>query len=64
MQKGDLNMNEAAKEARREYQRQYREANRERINANHKAWRDANPDKVKAAATRYWEKKGAELRAN
>lgn len=25
----------------------YREANRERIRANHKAWRDANPDKVK-----------------
>lgn len=37
-----------AKEARREYQRE---------------WRRKNPDKVKAAADRYWEKKAAEMEA-
>lgn len=38
-------MNEAAKQARKEYQRQ---------------WRNKNKDKVKAAQERYWEKKAKE----
>ena len=36
----------AAREARREYQRR---------------WRASNPDKVRAANQRYWEKKGQEF---
>ena len=39
-------MTEAAKIARREYKRE---------------WNRRNPDKVKAAQRRYWEKKAAEL---
>lgn len=41
-------MNEAAKEARRAYKRE---------------WNRRNPDKVKAAQERYWEKKAAEQAA-
>lgn len=37
-----------AEEARREYKRQ---------------WRKKNPDKVKAAEKRYWEKKAAQMTA-
>ena len=36
-------------EAKREYSRKYRAANRERINEQNRAWRAANPEKVKAA---------------
>lgn len=42
-----LKPDEAANAARREYMRQ---------------WRKANPDKVQAAQTRYWMRKGAEMR--
>ena len=41
-----MTMTSAAIAARREYKRQ---------------WRAKNPDKVKAANERYWTKKGAEL---
>ena len=41
-----MTMTSAALAARREYKRQ---------------WRAKNPDKVKAANDRYWTKKGAEL---
>lgn len=40
-------MNEAAKEARRAYRRE---------------WARKNPDKVKASTERYWERKAAEMR--
>ena len=39
----------AAREAKREYQRQ---------------WRARNPDKVRAANQRYWDKKGREFLQN
>lgn len=42
-----LKTNEAVKAAKREYMRQ---------------WRKANPDKVQAAQNRYWLRKGVELR--
>ena len=32
---------------KKEIAKKYREANKEHIKANHKAWRDANPDKTK-----------------
>lgn len=53
-------MNELAKEARREYCRRYRAANREKMNAYQRTWKQNNPDKVKAAQERYWTKKAAE----
>lgn len=55
-------LTEEAKAARRAYARKYREKNRERINAQHKKWRDSNPDKVKANAARYWERQAAQDR--
>ena len=50
-------MTEQAKQARREYAREWREKNREHIRAYHKLWRSKNNDKVKAAVERHWEKK-------
>jgi len=52
-----------AVEARREYCRAYRQKNAERINKNLSAWRKANPDKVRAAENRYWERRAARLQA-
>ena len=45
---------------RTEYFRQYREQNREKINAYHKQWAKENPEKVKQYKARYKAKrKGA-----
>ena len=46
-----------ARAKQREYQRVYRERNRERINAKHREWRKANPEKNKEYIQRYWNKK-------
>ena len=46
-----------AKMKRLEYQRAYRERNRERINAKHREWRKANPEKNIEYIQRYWNKK-------
>ncbi len=69
-------MDEKAKRARREYQRKYRQANRDQINKKRrewnaknadkvskwrKAWNEANPDKVRAIEERYWQKKAQEM---
>lgn len=43
-----MDMQELKREARREYQRQ---------------WRKKNPDKLKAAQDRYWMRKAAEIAA-
>lgn len=53
-------MNEEAQNAQREYQRAYREANRERINEAAREWRKKNPEKIKLYRERYWLKKAAE----
>ena len=45
-----------AKEAQREYMRQWRAAHREATRAYNKKWRQANPDKVREYQSRYWEK--------
>lgn len=57
-------MTEAAKEAKRNYCRRYREANRDKIRKYQRKWRENNPDKVKAAQIRYWEKKAAAAALN
>lgn len=46
-----------AHEARQDYKRQYRIRNQEKINRQQRAWRKANPDKVKEYQARYWERK-------
>lgn len=45
-----------AQEVRREYKRQYRRKNRERINRQQREWRANNSEKVKEYQKRYWEK--------
>ena len=54
-------MTEAAKAAKREYAKAYREKNRERINEQRKEWNKKNPGKRKAYNERYWEKKAGVL---
>ena len=54
-----MEMNEKALEKKREYARQYRERNREKINAKNREWRALHPDRVKEYARRYWEKQAA-----
>lgn len=53
-------MTDAAKEARREYQRAYKQKNAARINAYNRAWRKDNPEKVREYNSNYWSKKAAE----
>lgn len=45
-----------AQESRRDYKAQYRLKNREKINAQQRAWRAKNQDKVREYQRRYWEK--------
>ena len=42
---------------RREYNRAYRELNKDAINTRHKQWRDKNKDKIKQYNVNYWTKK-------
>lgn len=46
-----------AQETRREYKRQYRIRNREKVNLQQRMWRKKNPDKVKEYQAQYWERK-------
>ena len=50
-------MTDKAKAARREYQREYKRRNAERINAYNRAWRKANPEKARQYNQNYWTKK-------
>lgn len=52
-------MTEAAKAAKREYQRQYRAANRAKMAAYQRKWSRENPEKVREYTARYWAKKAA-----
>ena len=47
-------------EAKREYARKYRAANRQKLAKYQKEWRKKNPEKAKEYQRRYWEKKAAE----
>lgn len=51
-----MGMTLEAVKARRDYKRQYRCDNRDRINAQQREWRAKNPDKVWEYQKRYWEK--------
>lgn len=62
-QRSGPDMNDAAREARREYLRKWREKNREHIREYYREWSRRNPDKVRANAARYWSRKGEELQA-
>ena len=49
-------MTKAALEAKREYDRQYRKNNRERLNEYQRKWRENNRDKQKNSNILYWER--------
>lgn len=49
-------MTKAALEAKREYDRQYRKNNRERLNEYQRKWRENNRDKQKNSNIQYWER--------
>lgn len=48
---------QAAAEARRQYNRQWRAEHREELNAYHRQWRKDNPEKSKAIQLNYWKRK-------
>jgi hypothetical protein len=50
-----------AKDIKREYYKQYREKNKDRIKETYKKWRDNNKDKVKQYNQNYWNKKALEV---
>lgn len=56
-------MSEEAKEAQRQYMKEYRKKNRERIRKKQADWARKNPDKVRAMNKRYWEKKAKEMQS-
>lgn len=51
-----MKLSKEALQTRREYMREYREANKERLQEYNAEWRKNNPDKIKAAQERYWER--------
>ena len=53
-------LSEEAKQARREYKRNYNRLNADYINSYQRNWRKANPDKVKTYQENYWKKKASE----
>lgn len=54
-----MGMTMEAQEARKNYWRQYRSRNREKINSQRRAWGSRNRDKVKEYQQKYWERKAA-----
>lgn len=52
-----MNANTDVREARRQYYKAWCEAHREQLNARARRWREANPEKARAAQLRYWEKR-------
>lgn len=51
-----------AQEARRNYQREYRRRNRDKINSQRKNWRAENRDKVQQYNREYWERKAGKAK--
>lgn len=49
-----------AKEAKRQYYREYYKKNREKIRERQREWRKENPDKVKKYNENYWKRKAEE----
>ena len=50
-------LKELAQQQKREYERRYREENRERLKEYQKQWRLNNKDKIKQYNDDYWERK-------
>lgn len=52
-------MNDAAKAARAEYQKEYKRKNAARINEYNRKWRKAHPEKQRQYNANYWQKRAA-----
>ena len=59
-ERNDFTMTEAAKEARRAYQRQWRKDNRISIREYQRNWRKQNPMRLMEYQERYWAKRAFE----
>lgn len=53
----DKTINDKIVKAKREYWKEYRDKNRDKINSYHREWRDKNKDKVKEYNKNYWLKR-------
>ena len=56
-----VKLSEAARAARAEYKKQYREANKDRIAAYQKQWHEANPGKKTEYERNHWERVAANM---
>ena len=54
-------MDEAAKQARREYNRKWREANRQKIREYKRNWAKRNKDKTDQHTADYWKRKAQDI---
>lgn len=54
---GNATLSQAAQAARREYMREYRKQNRERIREYSKRWNAEHPNAQKEYQHRYWERR-------
>jgi len=54
-------LDELAKQIRREYKRKWRDANREHIKQYRREWVKQNPDKIKERDQRYWQRKALQM---
>lgn len=59
-----MNIQELALQLQREYMKEYRKNNREKIREYRNQWARENPDKIKDYKTKCWEKKAAALIEN
>ena len=53
-------MTNEAIEARKEYMREYRKKNKEKVKAYNKKWREEHPERMAAYSEKFWEKKALE----
>lgn len=56
-----IELDEQAKEARRQYYREYYKANKERIREQQNKWRNENPEKLKGYTASFWNKRAKAL---
>lgn len=59
-----MGMTAEAQEVRREYKRQYRRKNRDRINRQQREWRANNLEKARQYQERYWENAAKKQKKN
>ena len=58
-----VEMSEAAKAAKRRYEQEWRDKNREHLREYQRAWKRANRDKTRQSDAKRWERKAAEYEA-